>query len=135
MQALLDALDAMDGDTDLEPSVVGGVEWRDGQFVPVLDDRDGGDVLDEGEPNDWDAEDSDPGEDNGDDEHLLGWGFGEDFRHGYAALAYCTDLERNEAKVQHDQAHVRSSEMAAPLSSSGGANSAVVGTPRPASVS
>lgn len=32
-----------------------------------MDDREGGDALDEGEPNDWD------GEDNGDDEPSMGW--------------------------------------------------------------
>ena len=62
MLLLIDGLDTMDGDTDREPSLVG----FDGVSVPT-DDREGGDVLDEVEPNDWD------GEDGGDDESSMGW--------------------------------------------------------------
>lgn len=64
MQAILATLDALDGDTDLEPSICGGVSPGG---VSVTDDREGGDVLDEGEANDWDDEH------NGDDEPSLGW--------------------------------------------------------------
>lgn len=63
MLNLIAALDMLDGDPDLEPSICGG---RDLGGV-VEDDREGGDVLDEGEPNDWDDED------NGDEEPSLGW--------------------------------------------------------------
>lgn len=49
MQALIASLDHMEGDPDLEPSIVGGVEFRDGAMVDVTDDREGDDVLDEGE--------------------------------------------------------------------------------------
>lgn len=64
MQAIIAALDALDGDTDLEPSICGSLGPG---CVPITDDREGGDVLDEGEPNDWDDER------NGDDEPSLGW--------------------------------------------------------------
>lgn len=64
MLTIIAALDAADGDTDLEPSICGS--FGPGH-VAITDDREGGDVLDEGEPNDWD------GEDNGDEEPGLGW--------------------------------------------------------------
>ena len=64
MASLIEALDRMDGDTDLEPWLAGA--------AGETDDREGGDPLDEGEPNDWDGEDSDAGEDNGDKEPSLG---------------------------------------------------------------
>jgi hypothetical protein len=64
MLLLIAALDTMDGDTDLEPSLSG--------TVGATEDREGGDALDEGEPNDWDDEDSDADEDNGDKEPSLG---------------------------------------------------------------
>lgn len=54
------ALDAMDGDCDGEP-------WLAGFNPEALDDREGGDVLDEGEPHDGDDEA------NGDDEPSMGW--------------------------------------------------------------
>ena len=64
--SLIATLDILDGDTDLEPWLAGAV-GTDG-------DREGGDPLDEGEPNDWDDEDSDADEDNGDEEPFgLGW--------------------------------------------------------------
>jgi len=72
MQALIAALDAMDGDPDLEPSL--GVRGDDRE-------RD---------------LDSDEGDDNSDDEHSLGWGFGENFRQGFGSLADCTDFEADE---------------------------------------
>lgn len=64
MLAIIAALDAMDGDPDLEPSITPGRN-RDGSMS--CDEREGGDVLDEGEPHDWDDEH------NGDDEPTLGW--------------------------------------------------------------
>jgi hypothetical protein len=64
MLAIIAALDAMDGDSDREPSICGSYGAG---HVLITDDREGGDVLDEGEPNDWD------GEANGDDEPSLGW--------------------------------------------------------------
>jgi hypothetical protein len=63
MQAIIEALNALDGDTHLEPSICGSTGPGG---VPISDDREGGDVLDEGEPNDWDDEA------NGDDEPSLG---------------------------------------------------------------
>lgn len=67
MLSLIAALDTMDGDADLEPWLAG----FDGVTVPA-DDREGGDVLDEGEPNDWDDEDGDA--DEGDEEPFsLDW--------------------------------------------------------------
>ncbi|WP_423066150.1 hypothetical protein [Devosia sp. CN2-171] len=63
MLSIIAALDTMDGDPDLEPSICGGINP---DRSDVTDDREGGDVLDEGEPNDWD------GEDNGDNEPSLG---------------------------------------------------------------
>src|SRR5690348_15526857 len=60
---LISALDEFDGDCDLEPSICGGINPN---LSEVMDDREGGDVLDEGEPHDWDDEDS------GDDEPSLG---------------------------------------------------------------
>lgn len=62
--ALISALDEVDGDCDLEPSICGGVNP---DRSDVMDDREGSDVLDEGEPHDWDDEDS------GDDEPSMGW--------------------------------------------------------------
>lgn len=64
MLAIIAALDGADGDADLEPSICGSYGPN---HVPITDDREGGDVLDEGEPNDWD------GEGNGDEEPSLGW--------------------------------------------------------------
>ena len=64
IERLIALLDAFDGDPDLEPSICGGFNP---DRSPVLDDREGGDPLDEGEPNDWD------GEDGGDEEPSLGW--------------------------------------------------------------
>ncbi len=65
MLRLIAALDQMDGDCDREPSLAGF-------GATTTDDREGGDPLDEGEPNDWDGEDSDADEDSGDDEPYLG---------------------------------------------------------------
>lgn len=64
MQSLIAALDAVDGDPDLEPSIGAG---RNSDGSVSCDEREGGDVLDEGEPNNWDDER------NGDDEPSLGW--------------------------------------------------------------
>lgn len=47
VEGLIALLDAVDGDPDLEHPDMSHVD----------DDREGGDVLDEGEPNDWDDED------------------------------------------------------------------------------
>ena len=82
-------------------------------------------MLDEGEPNDWDGEDSDADEDNGDKEpslgglavmlrngriindaegdnsdleHPLGWGF-HIGSHGAANMINSSDLERDESNV------------------------------------
>jgi hypothetical protein len=54
VEGLIALLDAVDGDPDLEPSICGGINP---DLSHVDDDREGGDVLDEGEPNDWDNED------------------------------------------------------------------------------
>ena len=64
MLAIIATLDTADGDTELEPSICGSFGPC---HVPITDDREGGDVLDEGEPHDWDDEV------NGDEEPTLGW--------------------------------------------------------------
>src|SRR5688572_15358930 len=61
IERLIAMLDAIDGDPDLEPSIIGSLDPRKG-YAPIEDDREGGDVLDEGEPDDWS------------DEPSLGWG-------------------------------------------------------------
>ncbi|HEV2517924.1 MAG TPA: hypothetical protein VGV07_21915 [Devosia sp.] len=116
MLSLIEALNRMDGDTDLEPWLAGS--------VGETEDREGGDPLDEGEPNDWDDEDSDADEangdlepslgglavmvgsklivdgegDNSDLEYSLGWGF-DIFSHGAAHMINSADREHDEAAV------------------------------------
>lgn len=65
MLSLIAALDMLDDDPDLEPSINPG---RNPDGSLSCDEREGGDVLDEGEPNDWD-------ENGGDDEPSLGWSY------------------------------------------------------------
>lgn len=68
IERLIALLDSIDGDPDLEPSIIGGRDPVTGK--PILDDREGGDVSDEGEPHDWDDEEG------GDLEPSMGWGHG-----------------------------------------------------------
>lgn len=66
VERLIALLDAMDGDPDLEP-------WLADNGAGVWDDREGGDVLDEGEPD----EDSEPslGWSHSPSRIALGWSY------------------------------------------------------------